>query len=60
MLTDANSTRSYAEAYYADMRAWPREALEGGRITAHCGGLPRQVARNARDPKPGSAYSPEE
>jgi hypothetical protein len=60
LLTDANSTRSYAEAYYADMRAWTRDALEGGRITDHCGGLPRQLARNARDSKPGSAYRAEE
>ena len=60
LLTDANSTRSYAEAYYADMRAWTRDALEGGRITDHCGGLPRQLARNARDSKPGSAYGAEE
>ncbi len=60
LLTDANSTSSYAEAYYADMRVWTRDALEGGRITDHCGGLPRQLPRNARDSKPGSAYGAEE
>ncbi len=40
LLTDANSTRSYAEAYYADLRVWTREAFDGGRIVNYCGGLP--------------------
>ena len=57
LLTDANSTHSYAEAYYADMRVWTREALVSGRITNHCGGLPKQLSHNA---KPGSAYGAEE
>ena len=60
LLTDANSTRSYAEAHYADMRVWTREALESGRITNHCGGLPKRSSRNARNSKPGSAYGAEE
>lgn len=36
ILTDANSTKSYAEAYYADLRVWPREALEQGRVANYC------------------------
>ncbi len=40
LLTDANSTRSYAEAYYADLRVWTREAFDGGRVVSYCGGLP--------------------
>jgi len=39
LLTDANSTDSYAEAYYADIRVWPREAREDGQITDYCGDL---------------------
>lgn len=40
LLTDANSTRSYAEAYYADLRVWTRQAFDGGRVANYCGGLP--------------------
>ncbi len=40
LLTDANSTRSYAEAYYADLRVWTRGAFDGGRVVNYCGGLP--------------------
>ena len=40
LLTDANSTRSYAEAYYADLRVWTRDAFDAGRVVNHCGGLP--------------------
>ncbi len=40
LLTDANSTRSYAEAYYADFRVWTRAAFDGGRVVNYCGGLP--------------------
>ena len=40
MLTDANSTRSYAEAYYADLRVWTRQAFDHGRVVDYCGGLP--------------------
>ena len=36
ILTDANSTRSYAEAYYADVRVWPRRTLESGLIADYC------------------------
>jgi len=36
LLTDANSTESYAEAYYADLRAWSRKALEQNAIEDHC------------------------
>jgi hypothetical protein len=43
ILTDANSTRSYAEAYYADLRVWKREALEEGRIDDYCGCLPEAL-----------------
>lgn len=37
LLTDANSTGSYAEAYYADLRAWTRTAYEEGRVQDYCG-----------------------
>ena len=40
ILTDANSTRSYAEAHYADLRVWTREALERGEVRNHCECLP--------------------
>ena len=36
ILTDANSTHSFAEAFYADIRVWPRSALEQGLITDYC------------------------
>lgn len=36
VLTDANNTDSYAEAYYADFRVWSREAYEGGRVVDYC------------------------
>ena len=36
LLTDANNTDSYAEAFYTDLRVWPRKALERGQITNHC------------------------
>ena len=36
ILTDANSTNSFAEAYYSDIRVWPRSALEQGLITDYC------------------------
>ena len=36
ILTDANSTRSYAEANYTDLRVWTRDALEKGVIENHC------------------------
>ena len=40
ILTDANSTHSYAEAHYADLRVWTREALERGEVRNHCECLP--------------------
>lgn len=36
ILTDANSTRSYAEAFYAGLRVWTREAQERGLIENYC------------------------
>ena len=36
LLTDANNTDSYAEAYYADLRVWSREAFEQGRVVDYC------------------------
>ncbi|MCC7263802.1 MAG: DUF3047 domain-containing protein [Candidatus Latescibacteria bacterium] len=36
VLTDANSTRSYAEAFYAELRVWTREAQERGLIEDYC------------------------
>ena len=40
ILTDANSTHSHAEAHYADLRVWTREALERGEVRNHCECLP--------------------
>ena len=40
ILTDANSTHSYAEAHYADLRVWTREAFERGEVRNHCECLP--------------------
>ncbi len=40
LLTDANSTGSYAEAFYADFRVWKRESMEKNQIKNYCGGLP--------------------
>lgn len=37
LLTDANSTDSYAEADYADFRAWTRQAQQQGLIEDYCG-----------------------
>jgi len=37
LLTDANSTHSYAEAFYADFRAWSLDAQEQGLIKDYCG-----------------------
>ena len=36
LLTDANSTGSHAEAYYADLRVWTREAFDAGRVQDYC------------------------
>lgn len=36
LLTDGNSTDSRAEAYYADLRVWTREAYEQGRVQDYC------------------------
>lgn len=36
ILTDANSTNTLAEAGYADIRVWTREALEAGLIRNYC------------------------
>jgi hypothetical protein len=44
ILTDANSTKSHAEAYYADIRVWTREAQEKGLIGNYCGSLPHAVS----------------
>ena len=40
VLTDSNNTHSYAEAYYADIRVWRRDALYDGSIPDHCACLP--------------------
>ena len=37
VLTDGNSTRSVAEAAYADIRVWHRDAAEKGRVPDYCG-----------------------
>jgi len=52
ILTDANSTRSYAEAYYADVRVWTRQAQERGLIRDYCGCFEGSTAEEPRD----SAY----
>ncbi|MEW6755337.1 MAG: DUF3047 domain-containing protein [Candidatus Latescibacterota bacterium] len=49
ILTDANATDSYAEARYADIRVWTREALAAGRVRDYCDCL--------SDAAPGSARS---
>lgn len=36
LLTDANSTDSEAEAYYADLRVWTRKAYDEGRVQDYC------------------------
>lgn len=36
ILTDANSTNSYAEAFYAGLRVWTRDAQEKGLIQNYC------------------------
>lgn len=36
LLTDANSTHSLAEAYYAYLRVWTRQAYEAGRVQDYC------------------------
>lgn len=52
ILTDANSTRSYAEAYYADLRVWTRQAQEQGLIEDYCGCF----EETAPEGLPDSAY----
>lgn len=47
LLTDANSTNSYAEAFYAGLRVWKRETLEHGGISNYCGGLSNNTSGNA-------------
>lgn len=39
ILTDANSTDSYAAAAYADIRVWSRKARDSGMIEDYCGCL---------------------
>ena len=48
LLTDANSTRSYAEAYYANLRVWKREALAKRQIVDDCATLP-PITRHDRE-----------
>jgi hypothetical protein len=50
ILTDANSTRSYAEAFYAGLRAWTRQARDQGLIENYCGCY--------EEAKPGPPASP--
>ena len=59
LLTDANSTRAYAEADYADLRVRTREAFDDGRVTNHCGGLPKNSPYRAREAATSSAYGAE-
>lgn len=46
LLTDANSTRSYAEAYYANLRVWKRDALAKRQIVDDCATLPLVTRHN--------------
>ena len=48
LLTDANSTRSYAEAYYANLRVWKRDALTKRQIVDDCATLP-PITRHDRE-----------
>ena len=50
ILTDANSTHSFAEAFYADIRVWPRSALEQGLITDYCHCSGSSVSPGAESP----------
>ena len=47
LLTDSNNTRTYTEAYYADFRAWRREAIETGLIPDHCSCLQDSIEPGA-------------
>jgi hypothetical protein len=47
ILTDANSTHTYAAADYADFRLWPRSALKQGPIPNHCSCLEKTVGQPA-------------
>ena len=55
ILTDANSTHSYAEAHYADLRVWTREALERGEVRSHCECLPDPPVTGGRGPAASAA-----
>ncbi len=55
ILTDANSTHSYAEAHYADLRVWTREALERGEVRNHCECLPDPPVTGGRGPAASAA-----
>ncbi len=46
ILTDANNTNSRAEASYADVRVWTREAAEQGLIRDYCGCFEEGASRN--------------
>ena len=50
ILTDANSTHSYAEAFYAGLRVWTREAQERGLIEDYCSCYADQGAGQASAP----------
>ena len=61
LLTDANSTHSYAEAFYADFRAWSVEAQEQGLIENYCGCFSNSEASVLQDPRvPTISHSPSE
>ena len=45
VLTDSNNTHTYAAGDYADVRAWPRAALESGSIPDHCACLREDADR---------------
>ena len=46
LLTDANNTNSRAEASYADVRVWTREAQEKGLIRDYCGCFEEDASRD--------------
>ena len=57
LLTDANSTRSYAEAYYANLRVWKRDALIKRQIFDDCATLPPMTRHDREGSATATALS---
>jgi hypothetical protein len=58
LLTDANSTHSQAQAYYADLRVWSREAYEAGRVEDYCTCYGNPGLMSKDDTTPATAGEP--